>query len=269
MDQKIIREIFRKSGPLVATAIHDGHLLRKEVAEIMELNEDERLREEDPFTGHWTAIGDIQIIGLQSRFEVDLNRPRGKAVYQKPEDAWGLEVWKAEPSQELVARSLAEYDSFYKDAHQIFSKLKKQFGHFVVFDLHSYNHRREGPNGSPANPDENPEVNIGTGTMDRTKWAPLVDRFITDLRGFNFNNRHLDVRENVKFKGGQFSRWIHQAFPESACSISVEFKKFFMNEWSGKPDFQQLENILASLQSTIPGVIEELKKIGLNVKIRD
>lgn len=261
MNHKIIQKDLNSSVPLVATAIHDGHKLRKEVAEIMALNEDERLREEDPFTGEWITIGNTQIIATQSRFQVDLNRPREKAVYQKPEDAWGLKVWKNQPSKELVTRSLEEYDAFYRDVYRLFTDLEKQFGYFVIFDLHSYNHRRDGADGLPADTEANPEVNIGTGTMDRSKWGSLLDRFITDLHDFNFNNRHLDVRENVKFKGGQFSRWIHQTFPNSACSISVEFKKFFMDEWSGKPDQQQLETIKLALQSTIPGVLAELQKL--------
>ncbi len=264
MNQKILKKKLNAKGPLVAIALHDGHQLRKEVAEIMLLNEDDRLREEDPFTGEWTTIGNNQLIAIRSRFEVDLNRPREKAVYQKPEDAWGLKVWKNEPSKELVARSLEEYDAFYKHVYHIFGKLEEQFGHFVVFDLHSYNHRRNGPDGLPAETEENPEVNIGTGTMNRSKWGGLVDRFITDLHDFNFKNRHLDVRENIKFKGGQFSRWIHQTFPDSACSISVEFKKFFMDEWTGKPDPRQLEEIKIALQSTIPGVLAELRKLRPN-----
>jgi len=262
MDQN---KIWKKSvgiGPLVATAIHDGHQLRKDVAEIMALSEDERLREEDPFTAEWTSIGNTQIVGLRSRFEVDLNRPREKAVYQKPEDAWGLKVWKTKPNRELISWSLAEYDAFYREVFNIFTEIEKQFGFFVVFDLHSYNHLREGPDMPPADPVANPEVNIGTGTMDRSKWADLIDRFIFDLSSFNYNSRKLDVRENIKFKGGQFSRWIHQSFPDSACSISIEFKKFFMDEWSGKPDTQQLKEISLALQSTLPGVLEELKKLG-------
>ena len=107
----------------------------------------------------------------------------------------------------------------------------------------------------------NPEVNIGTGTMNRTRWAPLVDRFIADLCAFDFLGRHLDVRENVKFKGGQFSRWIHQTFPESGCALAVEFKKFFMDEWTGKPDFEQLEAIRQALESTRPGVLEVLSRL--------
>lgn len=37
-------------GPLVATAIHDGHFVRPEALELMAIPEAERLREEDPYT---------------------------------------------------------------------------------------------------------------------------------------------------------------------------------------------------------------------------
>ena len=259
-------EIYRGNGPLVATAIHHGHHVQKGAVDLMAIRDAARLQEEDPYTGEWTLIGDTRIIGLQSRFEFDLNRPREKAIYIKPEDAWGLQVWKSEPPAELIASSLAAYDAFYHEALMLFSQLEEQFGYFVVFDLHSYNYRREGVDGPIADPEENPEVNIGTGTMDRSKWAPLVDRFISDLRSWPFQSRHLDVRENVKFKGGQFSRWIHQTFPASGCSISIEFKKFFMDEWSGVADRLQVEEIGRALQSTLPGTRSELKKLGVKWK---
>ena len=260
--QNIIWKIRNGSGPLVASAIHDGHALRKEVADIIQLSDSAQLQEEDPFTGEWTTIGDTQIVGLRSRFEVDLNRPREKAVYIKPEDAWGLEVWKTEPSPQIIKQSLNQYDAFYSEMYNLFSEMEKQYGCFVVYDLHTYNYRREAPDGPPADPEKNPEVNIGTGTMDRDLWAPIVDRFINDLKNYNYSSRKLDVRENIKFKGGQFSRWIHQTFPKSACSISIEFKKFFMDEWTGKPDKDQIKKIRSALQSTIPGVLIELKKLG-------
>ncbi|MEJ2193411.1 MAG: N-formylglutamate amidohydrolase [Ignavibacteriaceae bacterium] len=262
MNKHLIWKIYEENGPLVTTAIHDGHLLRKEVAQIIGLSDVERLREEDPFTSYWTTIGDTKIIGLQSRFEVDLNRPREKAVYINPEDAWGLHVWKTKPSPEIITASLAEYDAFYSEVKRIFSGLKQKFHQFVIFDLHTYNHRREGPNGPPADPKLNPEVNLGTGTMDRKRWAPLVDRFINEMRAYDFRGRSLDVRENIKFKGGQFSRWIHETFPESACSLAIEFKKFFMDEWSGEPEQDMLDDIRKALRSTIPGVREEVGKLS-------
>ena len=79
-------------GPLIATAIHDGHAVRDELMRYLSLGDSTRLREEDPFTGLWTKIAPTQVIGTRSRFEVDLNRPRETAVYRVPEDAWGLTV---------------------------------------------------------------------------------------------------------------------------------------------------------------------------------
>lgn len=256
-----LEEIWKEignDGPIVAAAIHNGHQLRKEVAMLLALSEEDRLREEDPFTEEWVYVGNTQIVGLHSRFEVDLNRPRENAVYQKPEDAWGLKIYNTPPPKEIVARSLEEYDAFYRNAHKLFSELERKYGRFVVLDLHSYNHLRDGANMPPADPAANPEVNLGTGSMDRDKWAPIVDRFIADLSKFNYNGRNLDVRENIKFKGGYFSKWIHQNFPTSACSISIEFKKFFMDEWTGIPDKKQLHDIGLALQSTIPGILHEL-----------
>lgn len=226
----------------------------------MALAELDRLREEDPHTGRWAEIADTRIIGQRSRFEVDLNRPREKAVYQKPEDAWGLNVWKSPPTDNVVAASLAAYDQVYADVHQLLSTLLQKNKMLVIYDLHTYNHRRNGPDGAPADPAANPEVNIGTGTLDRTLWGGVLDRFMSDLGGFDYFGRHLDVRENIKFRGGNFSAWVHQEFPRTVCSIAIEFKKFFMDEWSGKPDHKQIEKLFDALVSTRSGVIEELQK---------
>jgi hypothetical protein len=244
--------------PLVAAAIHDGHGVRAEVAAALALTEFKRLREEDPFTGGWTMIASTRIVGLRSRFEVDLNRPRERAVYRRPEDAWGLHVWKQEPPAELIDRSLELYDAFYHDVHALLSRAARRFGRFVVYDLHSYNHRRDGPEAPAADPEANPEVNIGTGSMDRGRWGPVVDAFMGSLRAFDYGGRRLDVRENVKFRGGHFSQWIHERFPETACSLAIEFKKFFMDEWSGEPDPVQLDAIRQALASTVPAVLEAL-----------
>ena len=152
-------------GSLIATAIHDGHEVRPDVAELLSLTESERLREEDPCTGARTAAGQTQIVGRRSRFELDLNRPREKAVYRRPADAWGLRVWRSEPGERLISASLAEYDAFYRHVHGILTDAANRHGVFVVFDLHSYNHRRDGAASSPADPARNPEANIGTGSM--------------------------------------------------------------------------------------------------------
>lgn len=254
-------EIIVGEGPLVATAIHDGHEVRAEVAEELSLGEKERLREEDPYTAPLTEMAGTRIVVRRSRFEVDMNRPREKAVYRRPEDAWGLKVWKGDVGEEIVARSLKLYDRFYREVHRILSDLSKIHPSFVVLDLHTYNHRRSGPEGLPASPEGNPEVNVGTGTVDRARWGSLVDRFMEDLRSFDFFGRRLDVRENVKFRGGHFSRWVHESFPGAGCSLAIEFKKFFMDEWTGQLYVAEHEAMKKSLMATVPGIFESLKAL--------
>ncbi len=247
--------------PILTTAIHNGHELRNEVQKIMALSEEDRLREEDPYTGALVDITLNNLVVHRSRFEVDLNRPREKAVYILPEDAWGLEVWSEPLPDALIARSLQAYDRFYSHVHKICTKMEEAYGHFVVLDLHSYNHRRPGGAAPPENLQENPDINLGTGTLNRNKWAALVDRFMQEMHAFDYRGRNLDVRENVKFKGGQLVRYINESFPRSGCALAVEFKKFFMDEWTGEVDEAQLMAIREALQSTVPGIIEELAGI--------
>ncbi len=258
--EKIITIKLDGETPIFATAIHDGHIIREDLLDLSGLTESERLREEDPFTGIWTNVTDNRIIAHHSRFEYDLNRPPEKAIYLLPADAWGLKVWNVQPDRIKLAKSLQTYHKIYELIHKGLTELVDRFGSIVVFDLHSYNHRRNGPDAPAEDPALNPEINIGTGTMNRDFWSAIVNRFIKDLKAFNFQNRHLDVRENVKFKGGYFPRWVHENFQDSVCCISIEMKKFFMDEWTGAPDHETIADIGEALKSTIPGVLHELSK---------
>jgi hypothetical protein len=99
--------------------------------------------------------------------------------------------------------------------------------------------------------------------MNRTYWQPVVESFISDLRDFDFLDRRLDVREKIRFRGGHFPYWVHQTFPQSACVLSIEVKKFFMDEWTNNVDYQQLDAIRCALQSTVPGVLEALNRVNV------
>lgn len=253
------------NGPVVAVALHDGHDIREEIAPLLYVSEADRIREEDPYTAHWTTVGDTKIVAQRSRFEFDLNRSRDQAVYIKPTDAWGLKVWHKRPPRDVVERSLTEYDAFYAMLEQVFSDIERRHGRFIIFELHTYNHLRFGLDNLPADPRYNPEVNIGTGTLNRQQWAPVIERFIHDLQQFDFLGRSLDVRENINFSGGYFPRWVHQTFPNSACVISIEVKKFFMNEWSNEVDVVQLDGIRQALESTVPGILAALNQVDAGV----
>jgi|GEM_PF-479794 len=256
--------IVEGEGPIAAAAIHDGHELRPEIRPLLALSEETRLREEDPCTAGWTEICGNRIHGLRSRFEVDLNRPADACVYLAPEQAWGLEVFREQPSPDVMARTMDVYDGFYLALRGFFEALRRRHGVFVVLDLHTYNHRREGPVGPVADPAANPEVNVGTGTLrDREKWDGLIRRFVGDLRAFDFGGRQLDVRENVRFRGGHFPRWVHGMFEGAGCCLAIEVKKFFMDEWSGTVDEVQWKLVREALASTLPGLRESLVHNGV------
>ncbi len=70
------------------------------------------------------------------------------------------------------------------------------------------------------------------------------------------------MRENVRFKGGHLSKWIHENFPASGCCLALEFKKFFMDEWTGEPVAEELEAIPQALEATLPGLIKSLTEVG-------
>jgi hypothetical protein len=253
--------VHQGTGPVLVTAIHAGHEIRPELQHIMKLDEATRLREEDPFTDAWICMADNYIVPQRSRFEVDLNRPRDQAVYRSAEDAWGLDIWKTPPTKAMVERSLEEYDMFYQQFGSLLDEMLGRHERLVIYDLHTYNHRRAGPDAPPADPAENPEVNVGTGTMDRVYWAPVVEIFIDQLKAFDYLGRHLDVRENIKFRGRAFARWVHDRYPQSVCVLSIEIKKFFMDEWSGMGDPVKIQALRQALGGTIPGVVRALRNL--------
>jgi N-formylglutamate deformylase len=254
--------IQRGESPLIAAAIHNGHEVRDELTQWLALPEADRLQEEDPHTGAWTTMAPTRIVVHRSRFEVDLNRPREKAVYLHPEDAWGLRVWRDTLPDGVLERSLGIYDAFYQEIDLLLRELIHRYGRVVVFDLHSYNHRRAGPGNSPAPSAANPTISLGTSNMDLGRWGPMVERFEQALRSVVFRGEPLDVRRDVKFRGGYFARWIHQTFPASACAPAIEVKKVFMDEWSGRLDDQAHALFGQSLFDAAGEVLRQLPEGG-------
>jgi len=234
----------RGQGPVAAAAIHDGHGLRAEIAERMVLTEADRLREEDPFTGQAIRGVPTHFIAHRSRFEADLNRDLETAVYRTPEQSWGLNVWGAPLEDDVAARSLGYHRRFYAMVGATLDDIAADYPRFVLLDVHSYNHRRDGPD-APATPAEKaPEINIGTFSMPRAEWAWLLNPLMQAMHDYDFGGRHLDVRENVAFQGkGELTRFVHERYPGVGCAIAVEFKKFYMDEWSGEPDPAALEQM--------------------------
>jgi len=254
-------KITKGDKPLIATAIHSGHKVRSEVENIFAISPKSRFREEDPFTEILTDISDNSIIISTSRFEFDLNRNREKAVYLQPKDAWNLKIYKKTPPAIIKEKSLKLYDAFYQNLQEYLDEQKIKFGKFVVFDIHSYNHQRKGENTAFDDPQKNPEIIIGTSNMKTSTWKKrIINRILNDFQHADFFGQKLDTKLNVKFTGGNFARWIHQNYPNSACVLSIEFKKIFMNEWSGKLDKNIFVKLHQILQTVANGTLQELEK---------
>ena len=246
-------------GPVAATAIHDGHELRPEIAAQMSLDDGDRLREEDPFTGEAVRGVPMHIIAHRSRFEFDLNRGSEGAVYRTPAECWGLQVWNTEQlADDLVQRSLNLHSEYYRMLGNELDRVAARHKRFLLIDVHSYNHRRDGPNALPTAQEAAPDINIGTFSMPRAEWAFLVDPLMEAMASFDFNGRKLDVRENVAFQGkGEQTRFVHDRYPGRGCAIALEFKKFFMDEWSGEPDLNEVAAMRA-LIADVASIAEDL-----------
>jgi N-formylglutamate deformylase len=242
-------------GPVVAVALHAGHLLRPDLNDYLALSDDERLREEDPETASMAPRNVTTLEVLRSRFEVDLNRPRFRAVYQGADDAWGLNIYNDELPDAADRGSREVYDQFYAEVFRVLSRVIEVHGRVVVLDVHSYNHRRDGADAEAAPAADNPEVNLGTRRLDRDRWAPVVDGFAGVMRESGF-----DCRENVKFGGGHFARWVSETFPDAAA-LAIEFKKTYMDEWTGVVDETAVERNRAALEAAVPVICSALPSI--------
>jgi hypothetical protein len=245
--------IERGMSPVIATAIHEGHSTRLNLQPLFLLDHQERLREEDPYTEFTICDVPNRIVFHRSRFEVDINRNREGAIYLTPEQAWGLNVWAGALADDEIEASLRTHDAYYNMLLGFLKGIERQFGRFVALDIHSYNHRRDGPTARPTPPEQAPDINIGTSSMDRGRWAPVVDVLIAHFRSHTINGSPLDVRENVAFQGkGEQTRFIHEHFPKTGCAIAVEFKKFFMDEWTGEPDTGVLDQLRQIVATAVP-----------------
>lgn len=248
-------------GPIVAAAIHNGHDVRDSLEGKFNLSSEERLREEDPYTGRMAKEFGNHIVVNRSRFEVDLNRSPEKAVYKKPEDAWGLQVWKEPLPEAEIEESMRMYHHFYQQVEEKLAAIVDAHGYVIVYDIHSYNHRRKGPDAPAANPKENPDVDLLTDGIDMRVWRPVLDKFKKTLRDYPYPGGSLDVREEVRFEGihSHFMQWVLQRFDGKAFVPSIEFKKIFMDEWTGNFCTDKLVHLQEALKQSMPRVLHEAR----------
>jgi len=242
-------------GPVVATAIHDGHRMRPSLLSELAIDESARRRDEDPLTGMLTSAGDVRLRARNSRFQVDLNRPRDKALSTDPADTWGIRFWNGPLPEDELALSRAEHDRFYSMFTALIEALLARWGCVLLLDIHSYNHRRDGAEAEAADPAGNPDIELGVTTLDAARWGETARRFADALRHKPVAGRLPDVRNNVRYPtGGHFPEWVYAKWGERVCTISPEYKKVHMDEWTGQVDIGALEDFRDGLERAVAAV---------------
>lgn len=225
--------------PVVCTAIHAGSRLRDDLVHRCVLNDSERFFEEDPFTDDMIASQPITIIGLDSRFEYDLNRALTLSTYYK--SAWNRLVWKKPLSAKHRAESHRKHNAFYAIYEAIVSKLESLHDSVVVFDMHSYNYKRQ--------PSDAPVFNIGTAQIDMERWGTVVHRFTSELSKVALPNITTTAEINGVFEGRGYLISHTNAHFDRTLVLPTEVKKVFMEEETGTPFPLVLEALQSGLKS--------------------
>ncbi|NCF19769.1 MAG: flavohemoglobin expression-modulating QEGLA motif protein [Haliea sp.] len=229
--------------PSVCTAIHAGHNFRKSLVPLCQLDAKERLYEEDPFTEQFVRAMPITLVARDSRYEYDLNRPLATCIYK---NAWGKTVWhKPLPARERKL-SVEKHQQFYRVLNVLLTKLQKQFGSALVFDVHSYNYlRRE---------DRCPTFNLGTEQLDLDRWCRVLDFMASRLAGVELPNLPVTVGRNTVFYGrGYLTSHINSRY-ENVLVTPLEIQKIYMDEMEGTP----YPLILNSLATQIKDVLVDV-----------
>lgn len=244
---------------MIITAIHAGHGIRPEMLPWLAIGEAERLREEDPLTDYFLGLGDSMLRANRSRFECDLNRPREKAVSTDPKDTWGLKIWNSDLPDEQIEKSRRMHDEFYAMIRSHCDAMIARFGRILLFDIHSYNHRRDGAHAAATPLAENPDIDLGATTMNHDVYGDLLAGFAEELRAVPVRGQPPRVGVNIRWEdGGNFPEWLHSIYSDDACVITLEYKKSFMDEWTGEA------NILA-LQALREGLARAVERARLSL----
>ena len=228
-------------SPIVCTAIHAGHRLRDELKKSFLLSDQERYYEEDPHTEEMIASFPNVLKGNDSRFEYDLNRAKTLSTYFKT--AWDKQVWQRPLSSKQRAKSHHKHQSFYDVLEAILTVIEKDFGSAIVFDIHSYNHKRIEK--------ETPTFNIGTGQIDVERWGSVIKRFEKELNNIELPNIGVRAAADEVFHGRGYLISHVNAHFDKTLVLPTEVKKVFMDEVSGELYPIVLESLTAGMKQAI------------------
>ena len=83
----------------------------------------------------------------------------------------------------------------------------------------------------------------------------IIDDFLNRLGEISIDGHFIYAGENIVFKGGYLSRRLSKEHNNKLLVLAIEFKKIFMDEWSG----QVYEDILEDLAEKFSQVCREVE----------
>lgn len=230
--------------PAVCTAVHAGHRLRADLADKCTLTAEQRRYEEDPHTDEMTSSFPITLIGKDSRYEYDLNRPLAHCVYQR---AWNKQVWAKPLTKKQITLSREKHKQFYRVLDALLEQLERRFKCCIIFDFHSFNYQRIER--------ATPVFNIGTEQIDMDRWRSTINLFQKKLAETTASGLPVSAAQNDAFQGRGYLIGHVNSRHVNSVVIPTEVKKIFMDETTG----ELFPPVLDELKTGIKHAITETK----------
>ncbi len=248
---------FRGRSPILGTAVHYHHAIRPDIAPKLAISDDARFYEEDPWTHRFLGPLMHTLTPNQSRYEFDLNRPPDTTVYSKPSLAWGQNVWRDPLDQYEREFCLEKWYEFHTMVDCAVEDAVSRYGYAIVFDFHSYNYQRKGE--TDWRTDDKPVINLGTRHLNLDeRGAAIKDYFFDKLSQHTVLGEDCMVQENGVFYGGYLNRRLSHLFGPRVITLSVEYKKVYMDERTGRPHNRILDDLVKQMDETMADLADHL-----------
>jgi hypothetical protein len=141
-------------------------------------------------------------------------------------------IWNQPLSPHEKAPALLKHQEFHDLIDIMIRTLLRKYRYALIYDMHTYCYQREGR--IKWYEDQNPEINIGTGAVNGKVFEESIRSFMRDLSGIKIGSHPVRVAENQVFLGGYLSRRLSKTWQDKVLVLAIEFKKIFMDEWTGE-----------------------------------
>ena len=249
---------FHFIGPAryLGVALHSGSRVRPSLSGVMALTGEERFREEDPYTDRLIRSFPVQLIARDSRFEYDLNWEIEKSIYPAGEKKWGLQVWNRELTPDERDETYTRFLEFHSILDLAVETVLEEGTPVILFDMHSFCYQRGGR--IEWFRDQMAEINLGTRYINREQFAPLINTFLEGISGMDIESYPLRVVENELFPGGYLTRKYAATHHRDVLVMAIEYKKIFMDEWTGILDKEKMDILISNFLVTKDKMLELL-----------